>query len=71
MANTFEYKPEITLVVQRCYECGRYWAHENSVSGTCPKCAQDRINKFVRELEGHNRVVASLRGAITKAKMRK
>jgi len=65
---TFEHRVDITLAVQRCYECGRYWAHENAVSGTCPTCAQDRIDRLVEEANKHDRAVASLRGALTKAK---
>jgi predicted RNA-binding Zn-ribbon protein involved in translation (DUF1610 family) len=67
---TFEHRVDITLAVQRCYNCGRYWAHENAVSGTCPTCAQDKIERLVNDVTRHERAAASLRGALTKAKRR-
>jgi hypothetical protein len=68
---TFTHKPEIELTVTRCYDCGRYWALESAVGGTCPKCAQDTIDRYVEEASKHDRAIASLRGALTKAKARR
>lgn len=68
---TLTHKPEIDLHVTRCFDCGRYWALENAVSGTCPKCAQGRIDRLIAESNKHDRAVASLRGSLTKAKARR
>lgn len=69
---SFEHRVDITLVVERCYDCGRYWAHENTVSNTwCPKCAGDKIARFLDQANKHDRALASLRGALTKAKKRR
>lgn len=68
---TFDHAPKITLEINRCYDCGRYWALENAVSGTCPKCAQDKIMRLLDDVARHERAVASVRGALTKAKKRR
>lgn len=45
MADAFlDHNPKITLAVQRCYDCGTFWACETrSGSGRCPICAERKI----------------------------
>jgi hypothetical protein len=63
-----ELQRTITLDVERCFECGRFWAVERGVLGRCPCCADDRASKLVDELAAAERVNRALRGALTKAK---
>lgn len=60
----------IALTVHRCVDCGRHWALEVHWAGTCPICAYKRVNAAIDEQARLERVVRSLRGALTRAKGR-
>lgn len=67
---TFTCSPGLTLNGNRCVTCGRWWAVEQYVSGTCPKCAARRIAAADDEVAVAHRTIAALRGALTKANRR-
>jgi hypothetical protein len=43
--SAFAHQPTITLEIKRCWECGAFWAIENGRTGTCPCCAQRKIDR--------------------------
>ncbi len=61
----------LTLHEHRCYECGRWWACEAPTIGQCPLCADARIARAVAEQARLERVVRSLRGAVTRVRGRR
>jgi len=65
------HEAKIALTLSRCWDCGRYWAREHAFchnEGTCPFCAKAAIERAVESETKALRSVASLRGALTKAK---
>jgi predicted nucleic acid-binding Zn-ribbon protein len=55
---------EITLDEKRCYNCGRWWAIEAYMTGTCPNCAGDELKKVCAERAHMRKVIQGLRGAL-------
>lgn len=64
----YPHQPTIILAVRRCYECGRFWALEKAVEGSCPSCEARRRHMRMEEEDAKDRTIRSLRGAITKMK---
>lgn len=60
-----------TIDEHRCHECGRWWWLEKGLPGRCPHCAQLKVDEKFHELESAHRTIASLRGALTKAKAKR
>ena len=60
--------PEIIIDIQRCYNCGRFWGTERGISGTCPRCADTKIEQANDRVKAMERSIRSLRGAITRKK---
>jgi hypothetical protein len=60
----------VQLDITRCYDCGRFWAIEQGYRGDCPHCAKNKRSERFEALEHAERSIASLRGALTKAKKR-
>jgi hypothetical protein len=59
------------LQVQRCYECGRYWAREGTSACGCPYCTEvARRETIAREMKLERRIYA-LKGVITKLRGRR
>jgi predicted Zn-ribbon and HTH transcriptional regulator len=67
---SIERQKSIRLAEHRCYNCGRWYAFESRGPHRCPSCAGDRIAELEAEAMKNERAMASLRGAITKAKKR-
>lgn len=61
----------ISLVTERCYECGRWFALEYGWSGKCPYCAARKIGNARSERDALERVVRAQRGAITRMRRRR
>ncbi len=61
----------VPLRVQRCYKCGRWFAYEPIGGYRCPLCAGARIEELEAEAAKNQRAMASLRGAVTKARKRR
>lgn len=55
--------PAIEVDVTRCYECGRWWGIERGEEGTCPRCAQAKIDRAWEETKTAQRSAAAARGA--------
>ena len=71
MSETFVHKTEVNLKIDRCWECGRWWAIEQfAPGGECPHCAHKKYKKLWDEFEKLEKTIRSLRGAITFAKRR-
>ena len=66
------FEAHITLSVERCWKCGKFWAHEDSVTDTtCPACLRERCNVLSRENEHLEKSVRTYKGALTKARKRR
>ena len=65
--------PTVELKLERCYECGRYWAHETASPGPvgCPLCTLKRKSKLYDECLALQRRLVSQRGATTKARRKR
>ena len=63
-----EVKPVIVLETRRCYDCGRWWAHEKGHSNRCqcPYCTDEVVEAGRVERARLERVIRALRGAITR-----
>jgi Zn finger protein HypA/HybF involved in hydrogenase expression len=61
---------KVELEVNRCYECGRWWALEKGMRGQCPRCARAAVELAEEREMKAARGMATLRGALTKAKRR-
>jgi hypothetical protein len=57
------------LEVKRCYQCGRYWAREETAPGQggCPGCLEETRRRHIEEIELLKRRLVSQRGATTRA----
>jgi len=70
-ADKFTHKAELVLKIDRCWECGRWWAVEQfAPGGDCPCCAKIKYGKLWAEFEKLERTLRALRGALTAAKRR-
>jgi DNA-directed RNA polymerase subunit RPC12/RpoP len=70
MSNRINRTPEISMIENRCYECGRYWAYDSygSDNPRCPVCAGRQIDRLFKRQEELTRTINALKGALTKAK---
>jgi predicted RNA-binding Zn-ribbon protein involved in translation (DUF1610 family) len=68
--SSFVHKADVELEINRCYDCGRWWALEKNVRGQCPRCARADIERAEEREVKAQRGMATLRGALTKAKKR-
>jgi hypothetical protein len=59
---------KIKLQVDRCYDCGRFWALEVTVTGTCPRCAQQKVERAWDETKTAQRSASALRAALARDK---
>ena len=71
MAIEYTINPAVAIDIVRCYDCGRYWGFERGFRGQCPICADRKIQRIVSEAERNERVVRSLRGALTRTRKRR
>lgn len=60
----FTAKPDITIDVRRCDECGRWWGLEKFCSGDCPLCAHRAIDRANKRADHAERQVRGMRGAM-------
>lgn len=58
----------VELVEERCYECGRYWAHELYGGVICPHCASARVDRVLNVQAELRRSNAALRGALKRGR---
>jgi hypothetical protein len=63
------FSPTISLRVNRCHECGAYWALEygRRNSGSCPCCAETRVSRVLDEQGRLERCLRSQRAATSRA----
>jgi DNA-directed RNA polymerase subunit RPC12/RpoP len=64
----FNYSPNITIVVTRCWECKRYFGYEKTVEVRCPHCAREILSTRLDEIDALKRSNASLRGALKRGR---
>ncbi len=64
----FDANESIRLVLCRCWDCGRFWAHEPARNGTCPVCAAEKVRQAKDRVETLERSNASLRGVVGREK---
>lgn len=43
------HQPTIALSIERCWECGSFWALEQGKNGKCPHCARRAIDAAYEE----------------------
>lgn len=68
---SFTHKVDVELEVERCYHCGRFWAHERcGHNSTCPFCAKADVERARADAERAQRAASSLKGAYSKLKRR-
>lgn len=60
----------VRVLWNRCYGCGRLWAHEPVRRADCPMCALGKIESLHQEVARLERSNRSLRGALTRSKTR-
>lgn len=70
MSDSVELVERIRLVVRRCYTCGRYYGGEPGFDFGCGKCTNDYWRNAQKAVAARDKTIASLRGALTKAKKR-
>lgn len=58
----------VHLTVNRCCECGRWWANERGRGTGCPHCMNEALAELYANLEKQGRTITGLKGALTKAK---
>lgn len=63
--------PQLTLRVERCYDCGRYYAVEPARASRCPYCAAADVNRALEALATAERSAAATRGALSRLKAKK
>jgi len=68
--NDLEITPKVLLEVIRCWECGRWWALEKGIAGTCPSCAERKIKAANGRADAAERSARASRGAATRARQR-
>jgi hypothetical protein len=63
----------VQLESRRCWKCGRHWAYEKFVNEHpgCPVCAGNENSRLYDRVQKLERSLASVRGALTKARNRK
>lgn len=70
MAEAIRHTPTIELAVHRCWECGRYWAHEVNREGICPVCAKGRVDGALDNQSRLERRLNAQKAATVRAKKR-
>lgn len=60
----FTVKPDITIDVRRCDECGCWWGLEKYCSGKCPLCADRAVDRANKRTDHAERQARGLRGAL-------
>jgi hypothetical protein len=60
--------PQLTLKVERCHDCGRYYGVELARLSRCPYCAAGDVERAVEHQVAAERSAAATRGALAKAK---
>jgi predicted Zn-ribbon and HTH transcriptional regulator len=68
---TLGHDVKILLTVERCFDCGSLWATEQGKRGTCPHCAQDRINRAVGNQNAIERKLKAQKAATSRAARRR
>lgn len=58
----------ISMVTKRCWECGRFFAHESVIAGDCPVCTRKHLVEKVDKICALLKQNRSLRGVITRLK---
>lgn len=61
---------EIRMVTVRCFDCGRFYAHEMARIATCPVCAYQKIRTAEQRADTAERSKASIRGAMKRLKVK-
>jgi hypothetical protein len=60
--------PNITVDLNRCYDCGRWWGIERGQTGNCPVCAGRAIERANARADHAERQMRGLRGVIARTK---
>lgn len=58
----------IEMADERCYKCGRFWAHEKHFHCECPYCAREEAERGMEDRNVLRRSNAALRGALKRRK---
>lgn len=67
-----EFKADIELRIDRCWNCGRWWGRERTGPGSapCPYCTDEIRGRLMERANKLERRVNALKGALTKARKR-
>lgn len=58
----------IKLAIERCYDCGHFWAYESRVgNATCPVCARRKLDAIGEELAKLEKRLTAQKSATTRA----
>ena len=69
MATEFTHQPTFTIIVDRCYDCRRFYGYEKHAPyPLCPHCVRASMTEVRSEIETLKRSNASLRGALKRSK---
>lgn len=66
--STTRINAELELEINRCSDCGRYWALEQNVNGNCPRCARIKSDDRWNKIYALEKRVSALKGALTRKK---
>lgn len=67
----WQHSPTVEMVTRRCYDCGRFYAHERALvmeNPECPVCAGRKRTALLSKLTSAERSNAALRGALKRSK---
>jgi len=60
----YQCQPNIELHVNRCFDCGRFYAVEVARNSTCPYCAREEVRQANARADTAERSAAASRGVI-------